>query len=238
MSYVVRPQAFMAHIPHSDISGVMIELHKDIRPGSKYLVSCETKPYEHIHFLVEMSDAGYSKFAKRVFIDKYKLRGRASKGLARQYGKLTKIENIERLKIYMLKGLKDPDNRFIYNMEQEYIDKLYEKSFTKSLTPCQKYKSELKNLVTNMCVTEWENHQSYQFIDMRQLVQFWVSVNPQKQPPTSKTLSWLSVEAGVISLDSYINTFYGIDDGMIQFEIKNVNQFLKKGKDKYMSLSQ
>ena len=123
-------------------------------------------------------------------------------------------------------------------MEQEYIDKLYEKSFTKSLTPCQKYKSELKNLVTNMCVTEWENHQSYQFIDMRQLVQFWVSVNPQKQPPTSKTLSWLSVEAGVISLDSYINTFYGIDDGMIQFEIKNVNQYLKKGKDKYMSFSQ
>lgn len=229
MSLLVKSQAFMAHIPHADISGIVQELLQDIRPGSKYLIACENKPYEHIHFLVEMSDVTYSKFAKRIFIDRYKLRGRAVKGLPRQYGKLNKLENLERMKIYMLKGLKDPGNKYIYNLEQSYIDKLYEQSFKKRLTPCQKFKEHL----ILWYHTKNKNH-NHDYIELSTLVRAWVCIN-EKQPPIAKTLVWLAVEAGMITLDEYIRSYYG--DGICTFSLAPSVWTQKNNLDKQKKLS-
>ena len=66
---------FMAHIPHTEK-----EYIKEQLSSFKYLFGMETSEYEHFHFLVEMSDKEYHSFSKRVFKDKYKLRGRAIKG--------------------------------------------------------------------------------------------------------------------------------------------------------------
>lgn len=211
MSLLIKPQAFMAHIPHADISGVMQQLLQDIKPGSKYLVACEAKPFEHMHFLVEMSDVTYSKFAKRIFIDKYKLRGRAVKGLPRQYGKLNKLENIERMKIYMLKGLKDPGNKYIYNIDQSYIDSLYEKSYKKNLTPCQKFKAELICWYKAFNSHTSKTYVMPDYIDIGVLVLAWCDIC-KKQPPNAKTLVWLAVESQLITIHEYIRTFYNGDD--------------------------
>ena len=58
---------------------------------------------QHFHFLVQMSDTDYHKYAKRCFKDKLKLRGQARDGNPRQYGRVKKIEDIERMAAYTIK---------------------------------------------------------------------------------------------------------------------------------------
>lgn len=119
---------FMAHIPLKDISNVVSTLlgYSSVK---RYMVCGEAEPYEHIHFLVEMDNKDYSAFAKRVFIDKYKLRGRAKKDLPRQYGKVKKIEDIYGAMCYTLKEGKD-ELRYS-NLDPKIIKKLLEDSFKK-----------------------------------------------------------------------------------------------------------
>lgn len=81
---------------------------------------------EHFHFLVEMTDTDYHKFSKRVFKDKYKLTGRATSGHPRQYGKVSKIEKLERMKAYTVK-----DGNFRTNLKDDEVKKITEISFKK-----------------------------------------------------------------------------------------------------------
>lgn len=90
----MKYQMFMAHIPVKDISHVETILKTyEIK---QYLICGETSPYDHLHFMCEMTDETYHAFSKRLFKDEYKLRGRAIKTLPnqptkpRQYGKVKK----------------------------------------------------------------------------------------------------------------------------------------------------
>lgn len=58
---------------------------------------------EHFHFLVQMSELDYSRYAKRCFKDKLKLRGQARDGNPRQYGKVKKVEDVTRMAAYTIK---------------------------------------------------------------------------------------------------------------------------------------
>ena len=90
----------------------------------RYLIAHEAEPYSHFHFVVEFekeADRNYHNLCKRVFKDKFKLRGQATKGKARQYGALKKIENIEKMCAYTLK-----EGNFRTNMIQQDIDKYIE----------------------------------------------------------------------------------------------------------------
>lgn len=125
---------FMAHIPLTDISNVVSTL-LEYPSVKRYMVCGEDKPYEHIHFLVEMSSKDYSAYAKRMFIDKYKLRGRAGRqgtadeGKPRQYGKVKKIEDIYGAMCYTLK---ENNEKLRYtNLDPKVIKKLLEDSFKK-----------------------------------------------------------------------------------------------------------
>jgi hypothetical protein len=80
----------------------------------------------HFHFLVQMKDEDYTKFRKRVFIDKLKLKGQARNGNSRQYGKVKQIENIDRLKAYTVK-----DNNFRTNLTPKEVETICEQSFKK-----------------------------------------------------------------------------------------------------------
>lgn len=80
----------------------------------------------HFHFLVQMKDEDYTKFRKRVFIDKLKLKGQARNGTSRQYGKVKQIENLDRLKAYTVK-----DNNFRTNLTPKEIETICSQSFKK-----------------------------------------------------------------------------------------------------------
>lgn len=111
-------KAFMAHIPLTEFD-YLEEIIKEYNIV-KYLIAYENEPYEHFHFVIEFHDEpdkNYHNFCKRVFKDKYKLRGQAKKNQPRQYGCLKKVENLERMCAYTIK-----DGNFRTNMEQTDID--------------------------------------------------------------------------------------------------------------------
>lgn len=117
--------AFMAHIPIENADYIEATL-KEYDIGG-YIIGIEETPYHHFHFIVEMTENHYHNFSKRVFKDKFNLRGRATKGLPRQYGRVKEIQNLERLKAYTLK-----DGNFRTNMTEEQIQKYIDISFKKN----------------------------------------------------------------------------------------------------------
>jgi hypothetical protein len=111
---------FMAHIAHTEYEYLVDELNK---LEAEYVLSAEVETYEHFHFLVRMSDKKYHAFSKRIFKDKYSLRGRAVKGQPRQYGKIkNEIENLKDALAYTLK-----DKNYKSNMTKERIEEILEK---------------------------------------------------------------------------------------------------------------
>lgn len=95
--------ACMAHIKHDQIE--YIKKYIDNR-FSEYIIAMEVSSTvgEHMHFLLKPEDQdSYHKLAQNVFKQKYKLRGKATKGKCRQYGKVKEIENIQKMMAYTVK---------------------------------------------------------------------------------------------------------------------------------------
>jgi len=123
--------AFYAAIKHEHKDEVLKILSEyDI---GKYIIGLETAESthsessgQHMHFLVQMYPKDYTRFAKRVFIDKYNLRGRALADKPRQYGKVKNIENIQKMMCYTVK-----DGNLMSNMDEDTIQELIKQSFKK-----------------------------------------------------------------------------------------------------------
>ena len=123
MSSISKYQAFMFHLP-PDLQEYIRDLLLEYDTG-QYLIAYEATPYSHYHVVAQISDKDYHKFSKRI-IEKYDLRGRATPNKPRQYGKLKKIHDLERLLIYTCK-----DQNVIGNFSEEEIRKYIELSFKK-----------------------------------------------------------------------------------------------------------
>lgn len=132
-------QAFMFHLP-PDQSDWIRELLLEYDTGM-YLIAHEEEPYSHYHIVAQISDRDYHKFSKRI-IEKHKLNGRATKDKPRQYGKLKKINDLERLLIYTCK-----DKNVIGNFSETEIAKYIEKSFKKN--DKEKFFVELQKYIDN-----------------------------------------------------------------------------------------
>lgn len=95
--------ACMAHIPHSERDYIKKYIENRY---TDYIIAYEisTKVGEHIHFMLWSEDKkDYPRLVQNVFKNKYGLRGRATKGLCRQYGKVNEIEKLEKMMAYTVK---------------------------------------------------------------------------------------------------------------------------------------
>lgn len=154
---------FMAHIPIKDISDCVSTL-LEYKSVENYVVCGETTPYEHIHYLVEMDKKDYSAYAKRVFIDKYKLRGQAGRkgtpneGKPRQYGKVRDIAKLENAISYTLKD--DNENLRYSNLDSKMIEDYLEKSFKKEerKTKIEKWMEDNKTYILDLYIEEQNDH--------------------------------------------------------------------------------
>jgi len=119
--------SFMAHIPH-DEQEYLEETLKEYDIG-KYVIGMEHADSvgEHFHFLVQFTDADYHKYSKRVFKDKFNLRGQNRGGKCKQYGKLKEIRDLEKMTAYTVK-----DGNVITNMTDKEIQKYTELSYKKT----------------------------------------------------------------------------------------------------------
>jgi len=104
----------------------------------------ETKG-SHFHFMVQMTKEDYHNFCKRVFIDKYKLRGRAIKGKPRQYGKTKDIRNVDKALSYTVKQIDLGKDTIRTNMDKEEIEFAFANSFKPS-----KKKNEYDELMKHL----------------------------------------------------------------------------------------
>lgn len=123
---------FMAHMPVADISNAVSVLLEYQSVGN-YLVSAEETPYEHLHFIVEMSEQDYKRYSKRLFVDKYKLRGQAGRkgtiheGKPRQYGKVKEIHDIFKACCYTVK-----DGNYLSNLPSSVLYEFLKNSYQKT----------------------------------------------------------------------------------------------------------
>lgn len=124
---------FMAHLSITEYD-YLEEVLQEYDCGY-YLIGYEAEPYNHYHFLCQMSLSNYHNFTKRVFTTKYKLRGKAIKGHSRQYGKIKEIHDIEKLKSYTIK-----DGNYRSNMSEEDVKKIFDNSHKKETLKLQKDK--------------------------------------------------------------------------------------------------
>ena len=138
-------QMFMCHLPHGKLDELEAELH-NYEIGA-YMICHEEEPYSHYHFLVQMTKSNYHNFCQNIFIKRYSLRGRALKDKPRQYGKVTKINDIEKAKSYTIKSLEKwdvntgPNHPYLRtNLSSEEIEDIYENSFKKNDLEAQRKK--------------------------------------------------------------------------------------------------
>lgn len=158
---------FMAHIPHEHIDYVENTL-LEYPEVTTYLIGMEQTDYEHMHFVVHATkDTWYRNFSKRVFIDKFKLRGKATKGKPRQYGKIGKIKDQYKLKCYTVK-----DKNVRTNMPQNEIDEYVENSRKK--VELEGYYSSILAKIDDFIKIrkadrkEWEAQEYYKNLDTQQ----------------------------------------------------------------------
>lgn len=131
--------AFMCALKHEHADYLENMLNEyDIGYYIMGLEKCSTHKHsngEHFHFLVQMSLKQYNTFAKRAFIDKFKLHGRARDGVPRQYGKVKQIENLFKMAAYTVK-----DGNYRTNCPEEEMKTIVEKA-----KACSSQKEEKKN---------------------------------------------------------------------------------------------
>jgi hypothetical protein len=124
---MTTPTTFIAFMCHTSLDryDYLEQTLQEYNIG-QYLIGYEASPYEHYHFLAQMTTADYHLFSERVFRKKLKLKGRATKDNPRQYGKVKKIEDLEKMKSYTLK-----DGNYRSNMPEQDVAKYFENSYKK-----------------------------------------------------------------------------------------------------------
>lgn len=191
-------KAFMAHIPKKEWKNVVSHLVRKF-PDRKYLVAGECKPYEHMHFLIEMTDIEYRNYANSVFRQKYKLRGRAQKDKARQYGKLKQINDLERLQAYMIKENLDYNNNIFTNLDKDKLKRLKD-----TISHSKIYEYPYKIFINYLKSNDLEQLTIYK------LAEIWLK-ETKSRLPTRDSLLYYAYTAGKLREEDYIYNKYGQD---------------------------
>lgn len=194
--------AYMGHIAHSEVEYLVEEMEKLEAP---YVMSAEAGKYEHFHFLAKITVKQYHNFCQRVFIKKYKLRGRATKTLPRQYGKVKEIKDLSKMMSYTLK-----DKNFQTNMSIEDIEVILKKKINEcdnTKTESREIKEKMIRFVDNYVIqylTKAHNrHEKYIRIS---IIQFMIENHINIRRTTIEGYYWYYVantENEVMKLNSY-----------------------------------
>ena len=133
----------MCHIGRQNIDLLETEI-RDNYETRYYIIACENDvndknaTYDHFHFMVEFSSSQeYHNFCQKIFKTKFDLKGQAGRkgtkdeGRPKQYGKVSKIKEVEKACSYTVKSCVDFPEFLRTNMGQEDIKIIMEKSFKK-----------------------------------------------------------------------------------------------------------
>lgn len=147
---------FMAALSHQNDLSKDLEGYLD--PSAAYIVAKEVAndgkhketEGQHFHIAAEMNDKQYDSFRNTILKNKYNLRGKACKGLPRQYGVVKDVRNETKFLAYTCK-----DKNIIYrNIDLKTIKYYISESYKKE-TMFSKYDGlmlHLKSLSSDFCL--------------------------------------------------------------------------------------
>ncbi len=144
--------ACMAHIEHSNkeyINGYIDNRFTD------YIIAYETSDVvgEHIHFILWAENKNdYHNLCQNVFKKKFSLRGKATKGKCRQYGKVKKIETISKMMAYTVKD-KNVKYKIGEHLTAADIKLAFDSSFKKE-EKLDKYNNLMKKYIADVKATQ------------------------------------------------------------------------------------
>lgn len=150
-------------------------------PIGGYVIAYEQEPYKHFHFLVEMEERDYAAYRKRVFIDKWGLRGQARDGKPREYGKVKNIEDFDKMLSYTIK-----DENFRTNLDQEQIDNALDKSFKKEKPKLLKEK--MVKFIDNKCQGTFTDQHDARFLRKKKVLLYIVEFCQNNKIPLTKSV--------------------------------------------------
>lgn len=203
-------EAFMAHIPATSWKDVVGHLTAKF-PDRNYLVVGEKKPYEHMHFLIEMTKIEYRNYCNSVFRQKYKLRGKVTKidgkNYCKQYGKITQIRDLERLQAYMIKEGLEYNVNVWTNLQKDKL-KLLKETISHTKDPEKPYKKFIKYLKAND-VSFWRGYgnTNHKILTLKVLAETWLEVTKARLP-SKDTLVYYAYCAGRLDSEAYIKHKY------------------------------
>lgn len=99
-----------------------------LKPDAPYIIAFESSPRDHYHVVADMSISDYNSFIATYVGNKKKwnLRGRAPKGLPKQYGKVLGIKKPDKMVAYTLK-----QGAYVSNISQEILTPFADMAFIK-----------------------------------------------------------------------------------------------------------
>jgi hypothetical protein len=120
--------AFMVAVKHTQDDTLWSHLCSYSKDDTPIIMARETSKKshqdisgQHFHIYIGWEDKTWEAFKKTILIKKLQLRGKANANLARQYGRVTKIKDQEKMIAYTIKC-----NDYKYkNFDKTYLDHIY-----------------------------------------------------------------------------------------------------------------
>lgn len=117
---------------YKDTKHLLEGLIQDYLTGSKKYIIAEERALDvhqetegyHFHIVANMTSQSYANFVERYIKKMWKLNGSAKGGRAKQYGKVTKINDLDKMKAYTIK-----DNNFLTNYTENELQEWKKKAF-------------------------------------------------------------------------------------------------------------
>jgi len=210
--------AFMVRIPHANRVQlqVVIEKYCSAKENTKYLLAMEKDSVQrdHIHGIIICTDEEYDKI-QRHFRDKWKLKGQASKGKLKEYGRIRHIRDKAKMLAYTVKDTN------VYTSDAWDIDlQKYEKLSYKKTNYKQSREKQLKEYLlstpvklTTQNIRDMEDSEfsSYSTI-CHDICRIY---NKNKYDfPTIKTINKLLIRYGVMDLEDnltdHLNRWFNV----------------------------
>lgn len=204
--------AFMVRIPHSFQERLQktIEKYCKDQENTKYLLAKEKdlQDREHFHGIIICADEDYDKI-QRHFREKWKLKGQASKGKLKQYGRIRSVRNKAKCLAYTIKDDK------IYTSKTWDIDLEKYKDISFRKKDPTKYKElrqkELKDYLLSLTVViETQNIRDMSNCEFNNYEQICREVcriynKYHYDFPTLKTINRHLVRYGVMDIEDHLN---------------------------------
>lgn len=122
----MEPIAFMIHKGDNQISSdIILEKLKEYDIGD-YIIAQENKPYTHWHIYIQMDIKDYNAFVAKTLRKEWKLRGRATGGAPKQYGRVQGIKKPDKMIAYTIK-----QGIYISSYSEEHLQPFKDMAFTK-----------------------------------------------------------------------------------------------------------